>query len=186
MSLEAKVKGLKQYISEETVKEGVEYHVQRNIPLAECVFRPHSEGFYKFFVEARKQFNEGKLKVTDPFDIDLLNTDIGEMGLHEGEVVPLDIPMMEAEEKVELNKPKRGGPKKFYVYVKDGDKVKKVTFGDTSGLDVNFDDKEARKSFAARHQCAMKKDRTTPGYWSCNLPRYAKQLGLKNGGNFFW
>lgn len=38
--------------------------------------------------------------------------------------------------KVQLNKPKRGGAsgKKFYVYVKDGDKVKKVSFGDSGGL----------------------------------------------------
>ena len=30
--------------------------------------------------------------------------------------------------KVKLNDPIRGGSKKFYVYVKDGDKVKKVSF----------------------------------------------------------
>jgi hypothetical protein len=30
---------------------------------------------------------------------------------------------------VSLNKPKRGGSKAYYVYVKDGDKVKKVSFG---------------------------------------------------------
>jgi hypothetical protein len=183
------MKAFKQYMHEETVRKGVEYHVENSIPLAECVFRPHSEGFYRFFQEARRQYQEGLLKVTDSFDIELLETDIGDHGEYEDEVVPLDIPMMEAEydgKDVELNQPKRGGPKKFYVYVKDGDKVKKVTFGDTTGLDVNFDDMSARKSFAARHQCHLKKDRTTPGYWSCNLPKYASQLGLKNGGNFFW
>ena len=31
--------------------------------------------------------------------------------------------------KVKLNDPVRGGSKKFYVYVMDGDKVKKVSFG---------------------------------------------------------
>jgi len=183
------MKAFKQYMHEETVRKGVEYHVENSIPLAECVFRPHSEGFYRFFQEARRQYHEGLLQVTDPFDIELLETDLGDHGVYEGEVVPLDIPMMEAEydgKDVELNQPKRGGPKKFYVYVKDGDKVKKVTFGDTTGLDVNFDDMSARKSFAARHQCHLKKDRTTPGYWSCNLPKYASQLGLKNGGSFYW
>ena len=34
--------------------------------------------------------------------------------------------------KVKLNDTIRGGSKKFYVYVKDGDKVKKVSFGDTT------------------------------------------------------
>lgn len=225
---------------EHSALRGIEYHLDNNIPLAECVYRPHSEAFYEFYVEARKLYKEGKINPTNPFDVELLETDIGMHDIYEGQVVPLDIPMLEedlgnipdiqtlmslavaakmsvvavkaafktvkglrkmqkvaqnagiklakmTEEKdVELNKPKRGGPKKFYVYVKDGDKVKKVTFGDTSGLDVNFDDEEARKSFAARHQCHLKKDKTTPGYWSCNLPKYASELGLKNGGNFFW
>ena len=34
--------------------------------------------------------------------------------------------------------------------------------------------------------CANKKDKTKAGYWACNLPRYAKQVGLSGGGNFFW
>ena len=87
---------------------------------------------------------------------------------------------------VELNEPKRGGSKKFYVYVKDGNKVKKVSFGGTTGLKVKLDDKEAAKSFAARHKCSTKKDKTKPGYWACRLPRYAKQLGLSGGGSHFW
>ena len=85
-----------------------------------------------------------------------------------------------------LNKPKKGGPKKFYVFVKDGDKIKKVTWGDTTGLKVKLNDKDARKSFAARHKCAQQKDRTSAAYWACNLPRYAKSLGLSGGGNFYW
>ena len=31
-----------------------------------------------------------------------------------------------------------------------------------------------------------KKDRTKAGYWSCNLPRYASQLGLGANMNTFW
>jgi hypothetical protein len=87
-----------------------------------------------------------------------------------------------------LNQPKRGGPKKFYVYVKDpsSGNIKKVTWGDTTGLSVKMNDPEARKSFAARHQCSTQKDRTSAAYWACNTPRYAKQLGLSGGGNFFW
>ena len=38
-----------------------------------------------------------------------------------------------------------------------------------------------------RHRCASQKDKTKASYWGiCNLPRYAKSLGLGNGGNFFW
>ena len=72
------------------------------------------------------------------------------------------------------------------LYVKDGGKTKKVTFGDTSGLSVKFKDPKARASYVARHNCDTANDKTTPGYWSCRLPRYAKQLGLSGGGSFFW
>ena len=86
---------------------------------------------------------------------------------------------------VPLNKPKRRGSKAYYVYVKDGDKVKKVSFG-SGGLRAKINNPKARQAFAKRHNCDKKKDRTTPGYWSCNLPRYAKQLGLGANKNTFW
>ena len=88
---------------------------------------------------------------------------------------------------VKLNKPKRGGSKAYYVYVKDPrtKKVKKVQFG-SGGLRAKINDKDARQAYAARHRCSTKKDRTKPGYWSCNLPRYAKALKLGKNMNTFW
>ena len=71
--------------------------------------------------------------------------------------------------KVQLGKVTRGGTKKFQVYVKDGDNVKKVSFGDTSGLSIKTKDPERRKSFKARHKCDQKKDKTKAGYWSCRM-----------------
>ena len=151
------------------------------------VYRVGSEKYYEFFQEKRDAYNIG---VYNPvgFDKELMEGDIGKYDMYQGEHVPLDCPMMFEEKDVELNKPKVGGPKKYYVYVKDPKtgNVKKVTFGDTTGLKVKLDDKEARKNFAARHNCDQQTDRTKAGYWSCNLPRYAKQLGLSGGGNFFW
>jgi len=164
------------------------FHRENQIPLSENIFRPHSDNYYKLFEHAR-QLQE-MYKPLSEFDEYLLSTDIGKLAMYEGEEVPLDHPLIEAEYKgdeVDLNKPKRGGKKKFYVYVKnDKGNVIKVQFGDTSGLKAKIDDPEARKSFAARHNCAAKKDKTKAGYWSCNLPRYASELGLKGGGNFFW
>tara|TARA_R100001443_G_scaffold9287_2_gene18859 strand:+ start:8136 stop:9578 length:1443 start_codon:yes stop_codon:yes gene_type:complete len=86
-----------------------------------------------------------------------------------------------------LGKPKRGGSKAYYVYVRDPKtkKIKKVSFG-SGGLRAKIKNAEARKRFAARHNCKNKKDRTTAGYWSCNLPRYAEQLGLGSKMNTFW
>tara|TARA_B110001454_G_scaffold50521_1_gene49554 strand:- start:4371 stop:5756 length:1386 start_codon:yes stop_codon:yes gene_type:complete len=86
-----------------------------------------------------------------------------------------------------LNKPKRGGSKAYYVYVRDPKtkKIKKVSFG-SGGLRAKIKNKQARNAFAARHKCSTKKDRTKAGYWSCNLPRYADQLGLGSKMNTFW
>jgi hypothetical protein len=169
------------------ISKSVHYHVENNIPFAENIYRVHSEEFYKLFSEARELYREGILTELNDWDKQLLDTDIGEFGLYENQKVPLDCPIQEEDKKdPPLNKPKKGGPKKFYVFVKDGDKIKKVTWGDTTGLKVKLNDKDARKSFAARHKCAQQKDRTSAAYWACNLPRYAKSLGLSGGGNFYW
>jgi hypothetical protein len=84
-----------------------------------------------------------------------------------------------------IGKPKRGGSKKFYVYVRDKGKVKKVSFGQV-GMSAKINDPKARRAFAARHDCKNKTDRTKPSYWSCRLPRYAKLLGLKSSFSGFW
>ena len=90
--------------------------------------------------------------------------------------------------KVPLNKPKRGGPKKFFVYVKNPKtgKVKKVNFGDSGNLSVKIKEPGARASFAARHNCDQKKDKTKPGYWSCNIGRYWKSLGGSRNFSGYW
>ena len=88
---------------------------------------------------------------------------------------------------VPLNKPKRGGSKKFVVYTKnDKGNVVKVSFGGTTGLNVKIDEPGARASFAARHKCAQKKDKTKPGYWACNIGRYWKSLGGKRNFSGYW
>jgi hypothetical protein len=86
-----------------------------------------------------------------------------------------------------LGKPKRGGSKKFYVYVRNPKtkKIKKVSFGQ-GGMSAKINNPKARKAFAARHKCAQKTDKTKASYWSCRLPRYAKLLGLKSSFSGFW
>jgi hypothetical protein len=120
-------------------------------------------------------------------------------GLYEGVVVPLEQPLVEfdttgglivSEKEPELNKPKRSsGDKKYVVYVRNPKtgNIKKIQFGDEKGgLTSKINDKGAAASFAARHSCDTKTDKLSPGYWACRLPRYAKELGLKGGGNYFW
>lgn len=70
--------------------------------------------------------------------------------------------------KVTLNKPFRTptASKKSAVYVKSGNKVKIVRFGDQN-MSIKKNDPERRKSFRARHRCATAKDKTSARYWSC-------------------
>jgi len=67
---------------------------------------------------------------------------------------------------VTLNKPKRGGSKKSYVYVKDGNKVKKVSFGDKK-MSIKKNQPGRKKSFLARHKCSTPGPKTKARYWSC-------------------
>ena len=116
-----------------------------------------------------------------------MNSDLGKFFIYEGERLPLDYPMInEAEYKgknVELGKPKSGGPKKWYVYVKNpqSGKIVKVSYG-SPVMTAKWNDAGARASFAARHQCEKKKDRTKPGYWAC---RAHKDFGNNVPGRFW-
>lgn len=71
---------------------------------------------------------------------------------------------------VPLNKPRRlsGESKKFEVFVRDGDKVKRVTFGDPN-MEIRRDDPDARAAFRSRHSCDTAKDKTSARYWSCRM-----------------
>jgi len=181
-------------LTEDKVSKNLQYHLDKNIPLHENAFRYGTEAQLKLFKEVRSLYNENKLYL-NPEDRWLVeNTNIGNYGLFEEQFVPLDVPFLEeglneAEyqgKEVQLGKPKRGGSKKFYVYVKDGDKVKKVQFGDTTGLSTKINNPKARRAFAARQNCDKKKDRTTPGYWSCNIGRYWKSLGGSSNFSGYW
>jgi hypothetical protein len=184
---EGKVKSL--------LSEGLQYHIDKQIPLFETVYRIGSEKHLSLIKEARKMYSRGVIDLCED-DEHLIKTHLGEFDIYEGESVPLDLPMLEEAEvteaefkgkDVQLNKPKRGGSKAYYVYVKDPKtkRVKKVSFG-SGGLRAKIRNSKAKKAFAARHRCATKKDRTSPGYWSCNLPRYAQALGLGANSNTFW
>lgn len=179
------------------ISEGLNYHLENKIDLNESIYRPQSTKFLELFEEARTLYDQGKLQLSEQDEWYFSNTDLGNWGEYNGVKVPLDFPMtvdflLEVKAKAkkkqpELNKPKRGGSKKFYVYVrKPGGGIKKVSFGDTSGLSAKINNPEARRSFAARHKCSQAKDKTTPKYWSCRLPRYAKLLGLKSNFSGFW
>jgi hypothetical protein len=178
------------------VSENLRYHIVKDMALIEGIFRAGSTSHIELIKEARDLWENDFLHINDKETLKLFETtDIGKFGLFEGEMVPLDFPLVEyeilteKEEKKtpELNKPKRGGSKKFYVYVRDPKtkNIKKVSFGQV-GMSAKINDPKARQAFAKRHKCAQKKDKTKPSYWSCRLPRYAKLLGLKTTFSGYW
>jgi hypothetical protein len=183
-------------VKKEILSENLRYHVDNQLPLTENTFRYGSQSFLNLWAEARSLYLREVIHVNDDDKEILEETDLGNYGLYEGVQVPLDLLLLENEELEEaegkkknppIGKPKRGGSKKFYVYVrKPGGGVKKVSFGDTTGLSAKINNPEARRAFAKRHDCANKKDRTKASYWSCRLPRYAKLLGLKSSFSGFW
>jgi hypothetical protein len=182
------------------VSKDLGYHLNNNIALGESIFRYGSEKFKTLLKEVKQLQQKGliKLNENDQFIVD--DYDNGFVVVNENRVKLNTIfeeietgTINEAEfqgKKVELGKPKRGGSKKFYVYVRNPKtgKVKKVSFGAKAGggnLAVKLKDPKARKAFSDRHNCKSKNDKTKPGYWACRLPRYAKLLGLSGGGTWW-
>jgi hypothetical protein len=179
------------------ISEELEYHINENLTLTNNVFMVYSKKYFDLINEVRDLWMRDLIQLNEE-DEQMVMSDTGKVALFEGEMVYLDAPVLESDDfdflneaehrgkKVNIGKPFRtpGGPKKFAVYVKTpGGGVKKVTFGDPN-LKVRNKNKGAAKSFRARHKCDQKKDRTTAGYWSCNVGRYSKQLGLKSSNSW--
>jgi len=179
------------------ISDALQYHIENGYSLTNNVFRVYSEGYFNLVNEVRELWKQGKIDLNEE-DTLMVESDLGKKIQIGEQIIYLDAPfIMEDEEgvleeakhrgkNVKLGKPFRtpGGPKKFAVYVKSkGGGVKKVTFGDPK-LKVRNRNKGAAKSFRARHRCDQKKDRTTAGYWSCNVGRYSKQLGLASSNSW--
>lgn len=178
---------VREYLTESaTLSEGLQQHILGGIPISEPIYRPGSDRFFGLLREARAAHKAGAFPSALSDDW-IMETDMGEWGIYEGSKVPLDFPVpeeiAEAEyhgRQVELGKPFRvsGGGHKFAVYVRDpkSGNIKKVQFG-SPGLKVKLNNPARRKSFAARHRCEQKNDKTTPGYWACRIGRYPKLFG---------
>jgi hypothetical protein len=263
--------------------ENMNYHIDNKKPLIENTFRYGSKSFLDLWAEARYLYSRDAISLSGLDKEIILETNLGQYGIYKGQIVPLDMPLLENDaiededpedddyyenevggiedlemadivsakpyegilmqvaqdlgrdndlyqdllsiysapkfdlkkvistlieydvyrdykyllnlneaeyqgKKVQVGKPKRGGAsgKKFYVYVMDKGKVKKVSFGDSGGLSTKVNDPKARQAFAKRHNCAQKTDRTTAGYWSCRIGRYWKSLGGSKNFSGYW
>jgi hypothetical protein len=194
------------------MSQGILFHVDRKIPLRETVHRYGSAEHIDMMREAKDLAGQGHISL-DEDDAAMLETDIGEYGTYEGRKVPLDLPFVaeddgwepwhgytdidwragsleEAEyqgRKVDLNDPFRagdGGSHKFYVYTKnEKGNVIKLGFG-SPDMSVKAHSPERARSFLARHNCDTPGPRWKARWWSCNLHRYKKQLGLNFKGRW--
>ena len=172
------------------ISEGLMYHLERNTPLMESVYRIESDAWLDLVNEARVLWERGEIEL-DEDDLFLIGTDAGRTGIYEGEQVLLDVPFYEDDEideaeyrgrKVDLNKPFRtpGGPRKFAVYTKnEKDTVIKLGFGEP-GMRVNNNDPAKARSFRKRMRCHEPGPRWKAKWWSCNVVRYRKLLGIKS------
>ena len=186
------MKSQKTKVTPETISEGLNFHLENNIPITENVYRPHSKSFFNLINEVRELYLNDEIELNEE-EIELIETEIGKTAiLQDGTKVYLDIPLSEEflseagynGKKVEIGKPRRntGGGKKYVVYVKNPStgRVKKISFGDVhGGLTAKVSNPKARKAFASRHQCDKKKDRMTAGYWACRLNRFGHLWGGK-------
>jgi hypothetical protein len=172
-----------------TLSEDLLYHIENKISLFESVYRIESDSWLNLVIEARNLYNENKIILSDD-EIWLIGTDVGIKESYEGKEVIIDVPftdddISEAEyrgRKVKINKPFRTTKesKKFGVYTyNDKRKVVKVSFGQ-KGMRVNNNDPKKARSFQKRMRCENPGPKWKPRYWSCNVARYRKLLGIKS------
>jgi len=194
-SKEVKLVIKKNLIKETTLRENLQYHLENNIPVDDSVLRPGSKSHINLIRETKRLWKEGRYFATEAEE-ELFDTDMGEYAIYEEQTVPLDVPMLNEyildEKKKKKKTPKLGKPsrntgsgKKYKVFVRNPKtgNVMKITFGDKKGgLEGNWNDPKARKSFAKRHKCAQKNDRTKAGYWACRAHKF---FG-KNVPGRFW
>ena len=151
------------------ISNALQYHIDNGMTLTENAFWFYSEGYFNLINEVRDLFNEGKISLNEE-DRLMVESDLGVKVKIGKTYIYLDAPYIyetETEEDIltEGKTPKE--PKKFAVYTKSKTEgVKKIIFNNS-----NLILKESRR-------CSEKTDRTTTGYWSCNLGRYSKQLGI--------
>jgi hypothetical protein len=82
--------GMKKVIS-----EGLKYHLINGISVNESVYRPGSEAHIDLLVETRELYDSGLIELNRKDEELFETTDIGKFGKFRGEVVPLDVFLIE-------------------------------------------------------------------------------------------
>src|SRR6056300_1076638 len=122
--------------------------------------------------EFQRKYNKSKaemkkdLGASEGFKLsfkDFMNEEADEWGIYPSQINEADY----QGKTVTLNKPVRGGSKKFYVYTKnEKGNIVKVSFGDPN-MEIKRDNPARRRSFRARHNCDNPGPKWKARYWSC-------------------
>ena len=75
--------------------ENMQYHIDNKKPLYETTLPYGSKEYLDLWVEARYLYSRGALNVEGIDKEKITETDLGEYGIFEGQLVPLDMPMLE-------------------------------------------------------------------------------------------
>jgi len=186
------------------VSENLYYHLENKIALGEGVFRYGSDNYVKLYTEVKDLHEKGLITLNEN-DEKLIEDFSNQTIIIEGETILLNLIIEDNGEYIlegdkykgqKTNSPSRGagGGKAYKVFVpgcaaktKSNPRgIKKISFG-SGGLKAKLNNKDAKKSYNARHGCSKGRhnDKCKAGYWSCRLPRYAKKLGLSGGGTWW-
>ena len=76
-------------VGEVEISDNLKYHLQKNIPLSENIFRTYSESYFELINEVRKLYYENKIELCDP-DAELVESDLGVKVMVEGREIYLD------------------------------------------------------------------------------------------------
>lgn len=168
------------------VSESLQYHMDNQLTLTDNIYENYSEGFFDLVNEVRELYEDGSIKL-NKVDTLIVESELGKKVMLNGKLIYLDAPFIcetKDEEyqgkKVKIDKPFKTpeNSKKFAVYVKGKTGgVKKITFGDPNT-------KVSSELFRKTHNCDQKTDKTTVGYWRCNLGKFSKQLGLSSSNSW--
>ena len=77
------------------MSEGLKHHVLNKKPLTENIYRIGSDSYFDLIKEAREEFKKGNYSPLNEEEREMLESDLGEWAMFEGERVPLDFPMYE-------------------------------------------------------------------------------------------
>lgn len=138
--------------------ENMQYHIDNKKPLYETTLPYGSKEYLDLWVEARYLYSRGALNVEGIDKEKITETHLGEYGIFEGQLVPLDLPMLEEGLLTEDNIAELEKIKKEIEALKPSlSWIDSVTFSSYSGdLDIRLDYKLDPQEIKQLSQLASK------------------------------